>query len=110
MANITSNIYDIVRSHNGIKCADIVKIVHKPTDYVSGRLSHMKYRGIVFNEHAKWHATVSIYAIQCTLDDAHNGTGRSFGQWAEGYVSALADHAIISENEFDKLISYIQSN
>lgn len=104
----TNTIREIVRSHNGIKMLDIANELGIPHNTVSGTLSHLKYIGIVFNEDSKWYATNSVHTIKQTLNEIHVSLNMPLDKWAEGYVSALADHNIINENEFNELIEYIK--
>jgi len=45
--------------------------------------------------------------IKARLLDVSKGVAFNHS-WAEGYLSALADHKIISEEEFDELIEFIK--
>jgi hypothetical protein len=109
MTNIMNTIYDIVRSHNGIKCIDIVKITHINTNSVSGTLSTLKYRGMIFNDNTLWyvgHGT--IHNIKHALNYIHKLLPIPLNTWAPTYVNALCEHGVIDENEFDELIEYIK--
>lgn len=110
MANTSETVYNIVREHGGIKCAEVARIANTPLNSTSGTLTALKHRGMVFNEDALWHATNSVHTIKRTLNDIHESSNVSLDGWAEGYVSALANYNIINENEFDELIEYIRNN
>ena len=108
MANTTDTVYKMVRSHNGIKMLDVANTLNIPHNTVSGTLTTLKYRGMVFNENSQWYAANSVYTVRRKLDEIHESLNMPLGAWAEGYVSALADHDIINEGEFDELIKYIK--
>ena len=108
MANVTGTVYNVVCSHDGIKCIDIVNITHMKINHVSGILTSLKHRGKVFNEDSLWYKVNSIPEIKRILDDIHESLSMPLGEWAEGYVSALVGFDIIDENGFDELIRYIK--
>ena len=108
MTNMTNTIYGIVHSHSGIKCVNIANMTHKPFNSVSGILSMLKRRGSVYNKNGKWYAENSVNAIKQVLIDIHESLNIPLGEWAEGYISALANYNIINENDFDGLIEYIK--
>ena len=109
MTNVTNTVYGIVRSHSGIKCASVAEIAQLKHNTVSGTLTALKYRGMVFNEDLKWYAINSVYMIKHKLNDIHISSDEPLDKWAEGYISALVDYNIINEDEFDELIEYIKA-
>ena len=110
MASITNTIYEIVRSHNGIKCVDIANEIHTPINHISGMLSALKHLDKVYNCDAKWYAANSIHDIKQTLNDLHESLDMPLGEWAEGYVNALNNYNIINDDELDELIEYIKTS
>lgn len=108
-------VLNMVKAGNGIKCQTIADKLDIPFNSVSGALSYLKRRGAVYNNETLWHTTnlehykgwekmidiiVKLRDIHCN-DNAHT-------PWSEGYLSALVDYRIISEDQFESLLGLIK--
>lgn len=102
----THEILDILREGNGVKCQTIVDTLNIPQNTISGILSQLKLRGIVYNHRTLWYVRNSVASIISKLYDIHGGESVDT-DWSEGYVSALCDYKIINEEQFDKLLEKI---
>ena len=107
---LTTKIHQIVMSNNGIKCADIAKQLDIAINTASGILSMLKLRNLITNDNRQWYVTTETPIVNNIklrlLDINRNGIDMA---WNEGYLSGLADHDIIYEQEFEILLEWIKT-
>lgn len=106
----TQTVFDIIKQHDGIKCLAIANITDKSQNSVSGLLSRLKQQDMIYDSDGKWYVSnVIVNTIKSRLLDINNDCGALPNPWNQGYVSALSDHGIINEKQFDELIAWLRS-
>ena len=92
---------------DGLKCNELVNKLNVSQQSISGILSHLKREGKVINKDAKWYL-VKHTPIVNSIIQRMNDIGYDNKAWNEGYMSALADHKVINEDEFETILEYIK--
>lgn len=110
--SISNDILNIIRTSSGISSGDISIKLGKSYNVISGIISSLKRRNLVYNNDKKWYASKivneKIDAIKFKLIDVNDD---GFNKpWCEGYISALADYNIINEIDFENLLSFITNH
>ena len=102
----TNEIVESVYRKPGVSCKEImVELGIKSQSSASGMLSALKKSGHLTNKNGKWYRVYdsrNIIKIKKNLKDID-----ARGDWAEGYISALADYEIITEDEFEHLLQEV---
>ena len=100
---LTSQVYDVVKTHDGVSCSDIMKAIPGLKQNVAaGTLSRLKSTHRAYNEDSLWYAkptkTSAILKRLIAIDS---------GKWHVGYISALIDYQIIDRYEAKDLLDCI---